>query len=71
MRVKAYRREAFDSVRNITHIAVQDFTESQAAEIGAVLTDCGLSTIAAAKLCDKWEKAGSRGDITYKFTIVG
>jgi hypothetical protein len=68
-RVNKYEATVYHSSTCSSHTKLRPFTQAQADEVGAVLETDGINIVAAQRLCEKWTKRGSRGDIRYSYRV--
>jgi hypothetical protein len=69
MRVKTYTASVYYKSTGSSMTKEYPFTEEHANEANAVLEVDGLNIEAARKLCNKWTRLGSRGDVIYRYWV--
>jgi hypothetical protein len=67
--MKTYTASVYYKSTGSTMTKEYPFTQEQANEVGAVLEADGLNELAARKLCNKWTRLGSRGDVIYRYWV--
>ena len=68
--VRRYSRTVFNYATGRSATEECEFTEAQAASIGAVLHSNGLNNANAQKLVEQWTQRGKHTDIVYSYALI-